>query len=119
VLGTSTEASDSDLPAGCSAYLDGYLRMGGNNNPEAVKKLQTFLNAHMNAGLPVTGVFGPMTFEAVKNFQVANWEKVLKPWVAYGLPSDHTPTGYVYKTTKHAINLISCSSINEPEPQLP
>ncbi len=120
VLGTSTAAtSTDDLPAGCSAYLGGYLRMGGKNNVEDVKKLQLFLNTHTDAGLPVSGVFGKMTFEAVKKFQLANWEKVLKPWVSLGLSTDHTATGYVYKTTKHAINLLSCSTYNAPEPQLP
>jgi VCBS repeat-containing protein len=115
VLGTSTE----DLPAGCSAYLNSYLRMGAKNNSDEVKKLQTFLNTQIGAKLPVTGVFGPLTFAAVEKFQVTNWEKVLKPWVAFGLPTDHTPTGYVYKTTKHTINLLVCASLAEPEPQLP
>ncbi len=121
VLGTSTEAAtDEDgLPAGCSAYLSGYLRMGEKNDAEQVKKLQTFLNKHLGADLPVTGVFGPMTFEAVKKFQVDQWEKVLKPWVVFGLASDRTPTGYVYKTTKHTINLLNCATLNEPAPQLP
>jgi VCBS repeat-containing protein len=115
VLGTSTEA----LPAGCSAYLGGYLRMGAKNNPDEVKKLQNFLNQYINAKLPVTGVFGPMTFAAVKKFQLANWDKVLKPWTSFGLPTDHTATGYVYKTTKHTINVLMCAALSEPEPQLP
>jgi hypothetical protein len=120
VLGTSTVAGDDDsLPVGCSAYLGSYLKFGGKNNAEEVKKLQSFLNEHTGAGLPVTGVFGSKTFEAVKKFQLVQWEKVLKPWVAFGLPTDHTPTGYVYKTTKHTINLMICASLSEPAPQLP
>lgn len=120
VLGTSTVAGDDEsLPAGCTAYLGSYLKWGGNNNVDEVKKLQSFLNEHTGAGLPVTGVFGTKTLEAVKKFQLVQWEKVLKPWVAFGLPSDHTPTGYVYKTTKHTINLMSCATLNEPAPQLP
>ncbi len=115
VLGTSTEA----LPDGCSAYLTTYLKLGGKNDKNEVLKLQTFLNKHTGAGLPVTGVFGSMTFEAVKKFQLVQWDKVLKPWVAFGLPTDHTSTGYVYKTTKHTINLIECADLNEPAPQLP
>jgi VCBS repeat-containing protein len=114
VLGAST-----DLPSGCSAYLNGYLRRGAKNDPEQVKKLQTFLNDHMQAGLPITGVFGPKTFDAVNAFQMANWDEVLKPWVAFGLPTDHTATGYVYKTTRHKINLLQCVTLNEPAPQLP
>jgi hypothetical protein len=120
VLGTSTSATGDDgLPAGCNAYLGDYLKFGGKNNPEQVKKLQTFLNKHSGAGLPVTGIFGPMTFNEVMKFQLVQWEKVLKPWVAFGLPTDHTPTGYVYKTTRHTINLIECSDLSEPAPQLP
>jgi hypothetical protein len=120
VLGTSTEAASSeDLPAGCTAYLGSYLKVGAHNDPVQVKKLQVFLNSQISAGLPVTGVFGPMTFKAVQDFQIMHWEKVLKPWVAFGLPTDHTPTGYVYKTTKHTINLLQCAALAEPEPQLP
>lgn len=120
VLGTSTEASSTDdLPAGCSAYLTTYLRMGKNNNVDEVKKLQLFLNKQINAGLPVTGVFGSLTLQAVKKFQLSQWETVLKPWVAFGLSNDHSATGYVYKTTKHTINALNCGALQEPTPQLP
>jgi hypothetical protein len=118
VLGTSTEATD-DLPAGCTAYLKDYLHIDGKNNPEEVKKLQKFLNNHLGLTIPVTGVFGPRTLEGVEKFQLSQWERVLKPWVPFGLPSDHTATGYVYKTTKHTINMLSCSAFSEPLPQLP
>jgi hypothetical protein len=60
-----------------------------------------------------------MTYAAVKQFQVKHWENVLAPWVKFGLTSDHTATGYVFKTTKHTINLLNCASLNEPAPQLP
>jgi len=115
VLGTSTEA----LPAGCELYISGYLKKGSSNVAQ-VKKLQTFLNTFMNAGLPVTGVFGALTFEAVKAFQVKHFDEVLAPWVKFGLESDHTATGYVYKTTQRMINLVQCNhSIIIPAPQLP
>lgn len=121
VLGTSTEATTTsdDLPASCTPLLTTFLRMGAGNKSE-VMKLQTFLNSHMSANLPVTGVFGPLTFEAVKKFQTQYWQDVLAPWVPHGLPSDHTPTGYVYKTTQRMINLLSCNnSITIPVPALP
>ena len=41
------------------------------------------------------------------------------PWLPFGLANDHTATGYVYKTTKYKINLIQCSTLNLPKPQLP
>ncbi len=113
VLGTSTEA----LPEGCSIYLNTYLKQG--NTGSEVKKLQSFLNSYMNAGLPVSGVFGPMTFKAVQAFQLKHSDDVLAPWLPFGLASDHSATGYVYKTTKYKINLIQCSTLNLPKPQLP
>ncbi|MDD7960663.1 hypothetical protein PUT90_28330, partial [Klebsiella pneumoniae] len=65
------------------------------------------------------GYFGQATFAAVQQFQLANWEQVLKPWVVHGLSSDHTTTGYVYKTTKRMINLAKCSTLDIPMPMLP
>lgn len=113
VLGTSTEA----LPEGCSIYLNTYLKQG--NTGGEVKKLQSFLNSYMNAGLPVSGVFGPLTFKAVQGFQLKHADDVLAPWLPFGLANDHTATGYVFKTTKYKINLIQCSTLNLPKPQLP
>jgi hypothetical protein len=93
--------------------------MGKANSPAEVKLLQTFLNSNAGANLPVSGMFGPMTKQAVMNFQLAHWQDVLAPWVAFGLPTDHTATGYVYKTTQRAINLLSCATLTIPAPQLP
>jgi len=39
--------------------------------------------------------------------------------VPYGLTSDTTPTGYVYKTTRRWINLLMCSQLSIPMPVLP
>ncbi len=77
------------------------------------------MNDEINAGLPITGVFGAMTYKAVQDFQIKYSSDVLKPWVAYGLPTEKTPTGYVYKTTTRWINLLKCPSLNIPLPQLP
>ncbi len=121
VLGTTTEpiAEEQTAPASCTPYLSSYLRMGANNDKEEVKKLQTFLNTRSGATLPITGLFGPMTFEAVKKFQLDNAQNVLAPWVPFGLPSEHTATGYVYKTTQHQINKMMCAEFDVPAPQLP
>ena len=101
VLGASTDAGSCKL-------LTTYMKIGQENNVEEVKALQTFLNTKMNAGLPVTGFFGPLTFQAVKNFQTQYKEEILKPWVEAGLMTDMTATGYVYKTTLYAINKMLC-----------
>lgn len=115
VLGAST----STPPASCTESITGYLRMGSANDPEQVKKLQTFLNKELGLRLPITGVFGLMTEKAVRDFQLKYANEILKPWVIHGLPNETTPTGYVYKTTKRWINLIECRSLNTPVPQLP
>ena len=112
VLGASTEPL-------CEALLTSYLRVGEQNDGEQVKKLQTFLNTHMDANLPVTGVFGPMTFEAVKKFQIKYASEVLAPWLPFGLANAETATGYVYKTTQFKINKLFCATLDIPAPQLP
>ena len=111
VLGASTGPS-------CSALLGSYLGLGKKNNTEDVKKLQTFLNTEMNAGLTVNGIFDQATADAVKAFQLKYWQDVLAPWKPFGL-GDHSPTGYVYKTTLRMINNLNCSSLNIPLPILP
>lgn len=112
VLGASTEICSEPL-------LTSFLKMGVQNDPEQVKKLQNFLNEHMGANLPVTGTFGPLTFEAVKAFQLKYANEILVPWLPFGLPNAETPTGYVYKTTKYKINILYCATLPEPAPQLP
>ena len=115
VLGAST----STLPVSCSPLLSTYMRLGKKNDVAEVKKLQTFLNSYMNAGLPVTGYFGTLTDAAVRKFQIKNAGEVLAPWVPYGLPDSSTTTGYVYKTTQRSINLAACATLTIPTPQLP
>jgi hypothetical protein len=99
VLGASTDSC---------AMLTTFMKIGTSNNVEEVKMLQTFLNSKINASLPVTGFFGPLTFQAIKDFQAQYAEDILKPWVEAGLMEDEIPTGYVYKTTQHAINKMLC-----------
>ncbi len=101
VLGAST----------CSeVYLNDYIKYGANNNPDEVKKLQTFLNGR-GAGVPVNGFYGAETLQAVKDFQLHFNKLILKPWFDAGLMSTDTePTGYVYKTTRFWINLMQCTS---------
>jgi len=104
----------------CGVYLTSYISPMRKdvNNPNEVKKLQIFLNDNLEADLPVTGYYGPLTIAAVNRFQVKYRSAVLAPWVPYGLPNDTTPTGYVYKTTQSWINFLVCPSLGFLPPQL-
>jgi peptidoglycan hydrolase-like protein with peptidoglycan-binding domain len=120
VLGAATTEPDLSLPASCGEYLSDYLRYGKKNNPEQVKLLQSFLNEYVEANLPVTGFFGKMTHNAVKKFQVKYHAEIIKPWIDAGYKDKdiENGTGYVFKTTKREINLLKCSSLNIPMPEL-
>lgn len=111
VLGASTTTLP-ELPAGCTALINSYMRMGKHNDSIEVKKLQKFLGENLGLDLPITGFFGASTDAAVRQFQVAHNPEILKPW---GISDS---TGYVYKTTQRWINLMSCSSLNLPMPEL-
>lgn len=100
-------------PDDCSeTLLSSYMRRGMNNKTEDVRTLQTFLNGEMGTTLPLTGFFGVGTENAVKSFQLKYAADILTPW-------DLTePTGYVYKTTLRKINLLHCSALDIPMPDL-
>jgi len=86
-------------------YLLEYLKIGADNNPIEVKKLQTFLRDYEGfSNLEATGIFDQTTFEAVSKFQEKYGSEVLQPW---GLDSR---TGYVYITTKNKVNEIYCKN---------
>jgi hypothetical protein len=113
VLGAST-----DTPSCSTALLTTYMRQSQQNDTSEVIKLQTFLNSELGLTIPLTGHFGPVTESAVNTFQLKYKADVLDPWKPFGL-ADNTPTGYVYKTTRHKINSIFCPTLNAPFPQLP
>ena len=120
VLGATSIIPDGEvLGENCSPYLNEYIKYGAKNNPEEVKKLQIFMNKHFSLDLPLSGFYGSLTRDAVNQFQIKYSNEVLLPWVNYGLPDGKTPTGYVFKTTKRWINMIECSALNLPVPQLP
>ncbi len=88
---------------GSCEYLKEYMRLGYNNNPSEVTKLQLFLkNYEGNSTLAVTGFFDITTDKAVRAFQDKYKADVLDTW---NLPSN---TGYVYYTTEKKINEIYC-----------
>jgi hypothetical protein len=119
VKGVSTTTEGMVKGASCSPLLTSYLGIGMPNPADQVSILQNFLNGELSITLPLTGFFGPMTLQAVKDFQNKYYTDILEPWVPYGLPSDHTATGYVYKTTLWKINNLACSELNIPAPQIP
>jgi hypothetical protein len=121
VLGAATTTGELPLPAGCTAYVNTYMKKGKKNNAEEVKLLQSFLNEEIGAGLPITGFFGNLTHSAVKKFQVKHKKDILQPWIDAGfggMDFGNKGTGYVYKTTKRAINMMKCATITEPMPVL-
>jgi hypothetical protein len=103
VLGAST---GEVLGESCGLYLNKHLRLGSQrNDTEQVKKLQEFLNKWLNAEIPVTGYFGPMTYTKVKEFQKMYGDNILKPW------NLNAPTGLVYLTTLRQINILECPDL--------
>lgn len=120
VLGAAAEETANELPAGCSEpYLTSYMFFGRQNDPAEVRKLQTFLNEHLGLSLPVTGYYGPLTRNAVKQFQRKYADEILKPWRDAGYPASVEGTGHVYKTTLRKINMITCADLDLPIPSLP
>jgi len=121
VLGAATTTGELSLPAGCTAYVNTYMKKGKKNNAEEVKLLQSFLNEEIGANLPITGYFGTLTHNAVKKFQVKHKKDILQPWIDAGfggMDFGNKGTGYVYMTTKRAINMMKCTEIVEPMPVL-
>ncbi|TSC82774.1 MAG: hypothetical protein G01um101420_132 [Parcubacteria group bacterium Gr01-1014_20] len=109
VLGDSTT---------CGVHLGSFIRRGANNDILQVVKLQEFLNNFEGESLPLTGFYGSLTEGAVRRFQVKNAKDVLLPWVPFGHDGTSS-TGYVYKTTRRALNNLACPALNLPIPLLP
>ena len=101
-----TPASSSGTPAtalfNTCPLITTYMRLGIQNDPVEVSKLQAFLHNVEGYDTAVTGTFDQKTDAAVKAFQAKYLLDVMGPWHA----SD--PTGYVYITTKKKINEIAC-----------
>jgi len=106
-LATSTpQVSDPKINISkyvCEPLLTRNMRQGRGNDPLDVVKLQNFLNGEVDAGLPTTGYFGPLTAAAVKKFQAKYADEVLAPW------NLTEPTGLVYTTTRAKINELACN----------
>ncbi|PIR90609.1 hypothetical protein COU05_01135, partial [bacterium (Candidatus Gribaldobacteria) CG10_big_fil_rev_8_21_14_0_10_37_21] len=95
--GGSSEGEDQ------CALLNVYLKQGGNNLIEEVRKLQLFLKDFEGFNeVEISGIFDETTLNAVLQFQEKYGDDVLGEW---GL---NNPTGYVYITTKNKVNEIYC-----------
>ncbi|MBM3257279.1 MAG: peptidoglycan-binding protein [Candidatus Liptonbacteria bacterium] len=99
--GSGAEAQTSK---GLCVPIVGFARMGEANDPAEVRKIQEFLVQYENLEVPVSGIYDEATMEGVKVFQSRHASEVLTPWGAT------QPTGYVYITTRNAMNAIICGT---------
>ncbi len=99
----------------CGIYVDKFLRKGYDNDTEAVRKVQQFLNDYTKTSLIVNGIYESETEAAVAAFQLSHKDKILTPW-------DKTtgrvtaPTGIFYLTTQAEVNRIMCPDMSLPIP---
>ncbi len=121
VLGASTENTNTNggeqpkpeepkgevLGAVCEPYLKSFIGFGRQNDTEQVIKLQKFLNTQ-GYNVPTTGVYGPTTMTAVKDFQIKHKDEVLTPWATYGISQSEleSGTGFVGPMTIRTITKI-------------
>lgn len=90
------------IPVAPCNYLLEYIKLGANNNPEEVRKLEVFLNQFEGENLIVNGIYEKADFDAVSRFQEKYMADILSPW------KHNEATGYVYITTKKQINELYC-----------
>lgn len=68
-----------------------------------VRKIQEFLRLEVNPKLPVSGSFGPLTTQAVRDFQAKYSDDIL-----YDTPLRKTTGNWAPKTMKKANQLLGC-----------
>lgn len=98
----------------CPRLIEGFIKLGGQNNIVDVFVLQKLLNDHMGENLKLDGTYDADDYEAVKRFQARYYQDIISPWHTY-IPGMGT-TGYVFRTTKWKINTILCPSADIPLP---
>jgi peptidoglycan hydrolase-like protein with peptidoglycan-binding domain len=99
----SPSPSQPGTPTGSAVNLDNCPTLAEGYQGGCVNQLQTELNSIDNAGLPVDGIFGPQTQQAVITFQQDNGVS----------PAD----GIVGPLTKAALN--NANSVATPQPGAP
>lgn len=106
-VATTTIIATSTPELTCDPYLKKFIRLGEDNDPIEVKKLQLFLKEfEKEEGIVISGIYDLPTYEAVKRFQAKYGLDVLNPW---GIGES---TGYVFITTTMKINLLYCDSLD-------
>ncbi len=105
---TAPEPKGEVLGAVCEPYLKSFIGFGRQNDTEQVIKLQKFLNTQ-GYNVPTTGVYGPTTMTAVKDFQIKHKDEVLTPWSAFGISQSEleSGTGFVGPMTIRTITKIA------------
>lgn len=101
---TTTAATTTPVvnPA-CDLYLLKFIKLGADNDPVEVRKLQAFLKVFEGRDdIPLDGFYDLKTYNAVRDFQKKYGLDVLNPW---GIGD---PTGYVFITTTIKINYLYC-----------
>ncbi len=101
VKGVSDSPEPAPEPVECN-YLLEYIKLGAQNNPVEVEKLERFLNEFEGENLVINGIYEQVDFGAVSRFQEKYLKNILSPW------SHNKATGYVYITTKKKINELYC-----------
>lgn len=89
-------------PATCP-LITTFLTRSSQNDTADVMRLQAFLRDHEHANVSVNGSFDQQTEDAVKAFQKAHADIILKPYNIIN------PTGRVSITTRALINSIACN----------
>ncbi len=101
VLGTETAKNSEDSAPTCP-YLRDRVYIGAGNNPDEVRKLETFLRDHEQESVTIDGIFGVSDIEAVKRFQTKYAGRIPT------LPGINLPVGNVGWLTQNQINILSC-----------
>ena len=78
------------------------MKLGWDNDPAQVSRLQGFLRDHEALSVQVNGTFDQATESAVESFQRKYADTILAPWGAT------KPSGVVLITTLKKINEIAC-----------
>ncbi len=103
VRSSAPVATGPELVCPSVNFITTFLKVGVDNNPNEVRKLQYFLNTYEGANLAIDGIFDTNTENAVKALQSKYTNEILAPW---GVT---TPTGIVYITTTNYINRVYCN----------
>jgi len=91
----------------CKPFIQGVLQRGS-KDAVRVRRLQNLLNFLNNEKLPESGIFGPLTEQAVRRYQQKEFNAILKP---QGLTR---PTGFFGASTREVINRRACEKGYSP-----